>query len=237
MASRKNVFMTIRFCVSTVFHKTVNMKSYLCSGLIIGACLAAPTASQATLSFVGRGYVILDANGGGNSYYNVDNSSDHSTASYSSTLGGLTIQQGQSLYIGGNVQTYQPGTGTTTWIGYKLYKGATLISENDNISLSYNGAAPYPNGNNDDWEKLASASGVNVDNSLSSGTYTLQVWFGANNGGTTIYDSNNNNNYSATFDVTAVPEPVTLALPIFGGLMVTAGLARRFVFRTAEQAV
>jgi hypothetical protein len=32
-------------------------------------------------------------------------------------------------------------------------------------------------------------------------------------------------------DVSPVPEPITLALPIFGGLMVTAGLARRFVSR------
>ena len=47
-----------------------------------------------------------------------------------------------------------------------------------------------------------------------------------------VFDNNGGPNFSATFDV--VPEPINLALPIFGGPVVTAGLARRFVSRRAE---
>jgi hypothetical protein len=187
---------------------------------------------NAGLSFVGNGYTILDANGGGNSYYDVSNQgNDNVTPNFSPNLNGLTIQMGQSLLIGGQVQTYPQQFGTTAWMGYKLFNGATLISENDNINLSY----LQPNGNNDEWQQLASSSGINLDQGLSAGTYTLQVWFGASNGNT-IYDNNNNNpnNYSATFQV--IPEPVNVALAGFACLCASAGLVRVLSSRSCQPA-
>ena len=82
-----------------------------------------------------------------------------------------------------------------------------------------------------------------MDQSLAAGTYTLDVWFGAVNhtGGTTVYDngsggiSSSPTDFSATFSV--VPEPITVALPLFGGLMLTAGLARRFLARRVDPVV
>lgn len=38
-------------------------------------------------------------------------------------------------------------------------------------------------------------------------------------------------------DVSPVPEPITLALPIFGGLVLRTGLARRFISRRADSVV
>jgi hypothetical protein len=226
--------MKTHFSGLTDLHKIVNAKSWLWPGFIIGICLAIPTVSRAALSFVGNGYVILDANGAGDYNYNVDNASDSSTPKFSGNLGTL-IKLGQSLYIGGNDQTYPNEYGTSSWMGYNLLNSSgTIVSSSGGINLPYNGSAPYPNGNNANWVQEASTSGINLGNSVAVGTYTLDVWFGAyNSDAGNIYDNNNGNNYSATF-IVAVPEPIKLALTIFGGLMLTAGLARRFVLQRAN---
>ena len=93
------------------------------------------------------------------------------------------------------------------------------------FNLAYNGSS----GSNDRWD---TSGAVNLDNNLSVGTHTLYVWYTAFDGsGTTVYDNASRANFSANFNVTAVPEPVTLALPIFGGLVAIAGLSRRFLSR------
>jgi hypothetical protein len=218
--------MIIKSSLTGAFHKGVNLKSCLWLGLITGVCFATPISSLAGLSFVGDGYAILDANGGGNIFYAVDS---YNSPTFKGNI--LTIQYGQSLTLGGEVQTYPSGGGTdpgrasSAFIGYQIV--GTGISGQINLPWFQN------TGSNDKWQKLASGSGVNLDQSLSAGTYTLQVWFGgvSNDGSGTVYDNNGGINYSATFTVTAVPEPVTLALPIFGGLVAIAGLSRRFFFR------
>jgi len=224
--------MTNHFGVWVGFHKTMSVKFVLWLGLMIGVFLAAPIASQAGLDFVGNGYAILNANGGGDSYYDVDNQgNDKVTPNYSGSLGGLTIQQGQSLTLGGQVQTYPgyggPNAASSAFIGYQVV--GTSISGQINLPFLQNV------GSNDEWQELASASGINLDQGLAAGTYTLEVWFGgvSSDGSGTLYDNNSGANYSASFSV-VVPEPVTSALPIFGGLMLAAGLGRRLVSRRVE---
>jgi hypothetical protein len=194
------------------------------AGLIIGACLAAGTSGKAGLSFVGDANVILNANGAGNHFYAVDS---YNSPTYSGNI--LTIQAGQNLLLGGQLQTY-PGHGASdgaasAFIHYLIV--GTAISGQLNLPFAYNV------GNNDVWEQSTGGNMVNLDSSLSAGTYTLQVYFGAINniGGSTFFDNNSGVNYSATFTVNPVPEPITVALPIFGGLMLTVGLSRRFVSR------
>ena len=51
-------------------------------------------------------------------------------------------------------------------------------------------------------------------------------------GGTGVSDRFDNIQFNA--DLSPVPEPITLALPIFGGLVLTTGLVRHFVSRRAE---
>jgi len=137
------------------------------TGVLFSTYLFAAVSCEATLSFIGNGYAILDANGGGNNYYAVDG---YNNLTFSGNPGGLTIQAGQSLLIGGQIQTYPQEFGTTAWIGYKLFQGSTLLAENDNINLAY----LQPSGNNDVWQASASASGVNLDQNLSEGHTRLK---------------------------------------------------------------
>jgi uncharacterized membrane protein YphA (DoxX/SURF4 family) len=60
-------------------------------------------------------------------------------------------------------------------------------------------------------------------------TWGLVLW---DNGSSGI----ENNLEGWTLNITAVPEPVTIALPIFGGLMLAIGLVRRFISRKNESA-
>jgi subtilisin-like proprotein convertase family protein len=42
---------------------------------------------------------------------------------------------------------------------------------------------------------------------------------------------------SWSLDINAVPEPITMALPIFGALVLTTGLVRRFISRRTDRVV
>ena len=199
---------------------TANLKSCFWLGLIIGVYFATSISSQGALSWIGNAYVELQPNGSGNTYYWVNNS-DNSNPQFTGNLGGLQISQGQSLLLGGQAQTYEQQPGVTTTMHYAIDQNISFTTFN----LAYNG----PMGNNDSWD---TSGAINLDNNLSVGTHTLYVWYTAFDGGsTTVWDNNGGANYSATFIVTAVPEPVTLALPIFGGLVAIAGLSRRFLSR------
>ena len=211
--------MIIKSSLTGAFHKGVNLKSCLWLGLITGVCFATPISSQGALSFIGNAYVELQPNGSGNTYYWVNNY-DGSNPQFTGNLGGLQISQGQSLLLGGQAQTYQQQVGVTATMHYAIDQNTTFSTFN----LAYNGSS----GSNDRWD---TSGAVNLDNNLTVGTHTLYVWYSAFDGSTTVYDNAGGLNYLATFTVTAVPEPVTLALPIFGGLVAIAGLSRRFFFR------
>jgi hypothetical protein len=226
MVNNEIYFMKTRFSLSGSVRKTVNVKTFFGAGFIVGAFLAETNSSQASL-FVGNVNVILNDNGGGNSFYAVDS---YNSPTFNGTLGGLTIQAGQSLLLGGQLQTY-PGGGNyygaaSALIHYSI--SGTSISGQLNLPWAYNLGG---GGGNDVWEQSSSGSEINLDQSLSAGTYTLNVWFSAveNDNSATITDGTSGSPYSASFTVTAVPEPITLALPIFGGLVLVAGLTRRLV--------
>jgi hypothetical protein len=208
----KVYFMKTNCCVLTIFRKTKNVKSFLWLGFITGACFVAPTASHAALSFIGNAYVELQANGGANNYYWADQSDGHNPQ-FTGSL--LSIVQGQTLELGGQAQTYDRGTGTTVTMYYTINNYSTQPS----FGLSYDGQY----GNNDRWD---TSGHVDIANGLSAGTYTLDVWYSANNGSTTLFDNNGGNNYSANFTVIAVPEPINVALGCFGALFAAAGMIR-----------
>ena len=210
--------MIIKSSRPAVRQAIANLKPCLWLGLIIGVYFAASISAQGALQGIGYAYVELQPNGSGNTYYWVNNS-DGFNSQFTGNLGGLQISQGQSLLLGGQAQTYQQQVGVTTTMHYAIDQNTTFSTFN----LAYNG----PAGSNDRWD---TSGAVNLDNNLSVGTHTLYVWYTAFDGGsTTVYDNAGGVNYSATF--TVVPEPVTLALPIFGGLVLTAGLSRRFLSR------
>jgi hypothetical protein len=200
------------------------MKKYLWAGLTIGVCLVGPTASRASF-YLGNGYLEMNLNGAGTTYNNVDSANG-------STL--FTISQGQSLYLGGQIRSY-------SYLGYLNNTVTMYYSLNGGSFTSVN--LPYSNSGNDgsgsysdQWDSGASvniASLLTYGSDSSPDTDTLTVYFkGANGNGDTGYY--NNSGYNFTFYITAVPEPINLALPLFGGLMLTAGLARRFVSKPSQ---
>lgn len=221
--SKNPIFMTNHFNVLAGVGRILKMKSWLWAELIIGACLTAPLSSHGSLSFVGNAYVELNPNGGGNTYYWVNNS-DGVNSQFSGTL--LSIVQGQTLMLGGQAQTYQPQFGVTVTMHYAIDQNSTFSSFNLNYFQTANG--------NDWWD---AAGVVNLDGSLGAGSHTLYVWYSATDGTSTVYDNAGGVNYSAQFTVTPVPEPITLALPVFGGLVLTTGLVRRFIARRVDRAV
>ena len=71
---------------------------------------------------------------------------------------------------------------------------------------------------------------VNFNGSVADGTWTLYFEDLSSGGGTSTLNS-------WSLNIEAVPEPVNVALGIFGGLLLTVGLARRFVSRPADPVV
>lgn len=222
----------------TVNKKTVNMKNYLWAGLIIGACCAAPTASQAQLSYVGTGYVELSTSQTSPVYTSVP---DGGTGANLGLL--ATITQGDSLFLGGQIQTFPVANGNAT-----LYYEIVGINVWQTVNLAYSQSNVGNNSDNNVWDSSGGNNGFNNQNNtyysvdissgLSSGNNTVNFYFSATDtdtGGNTLTDGSSGTPYS--FNVNVVPEPITLALPIFGGLVLTAGLARRFITRRAGSIV
>ena len=209
----------MRTCINVLagFGESAKVKSGVWLGLIIGACITAPTASQAGLYAMGNAYLELSINGGNTVYDSVLGYQGQTLA---------TISPGQTLNIGGQIQTYTADYPVVTTMGYSLNGGSfqTLnlpISGGDGISYNQ-------------WDSGAVA---NIAGGLNPGNNTLTVYFYAYCSGNGQSASYNNfyNNFS--FTITEVPEPIMLALPLFGGLVLTTGLARRFRSRRAEPVV
>lgn len=73
-------------------------------------------------------------------------------------------------------------------------------------------------------------SGNTLDQTLSSSSTSTTLWSSISQIRFFDYNSGGGNNVYFN-NLAVVPEPVTLALPIFGGLVLTAGLSRRFLSR------
>lgn len=155
---------------------------------------------HATLSFIGNGYVILNPNSAGDTYYKIDSYNTSGNPAFSGNI--LTLQYGQSLMLGGEIQTWQPQSGVTVTMHYSIDQTTTFSDINLNWFQTAN--------NNDYWHAV---DAVNIGSSLAQGTHSIYVWFSATDGGTNVYDSNNGANFSAS--LTVVPEPVTAALGAF----------------------
>lgn len=221
--------MKINRCVLSVFLKTVSVKSFLWLELIISACFVAPTASRAGLYSMGNAYVELAPNGANNTYYGV-------LADVNTTL--LTVSQGDSLYLGGQIQTYTADYGTAATMHYQLNSGSWQT-----LNLPYNTG----NGSSyDQWDAVGgSGNSVNIASLLNYASggdnNTLTIYYTAyniNDSQSASYD--NYGNYF-TFDITAVPEPINVALGCFGTLFAGTGVirflnSRRFNLATNQPA-
>jgi hypothetical protein len=181
-------------------------------------CLAATIHNvSAQISFVGNGYVILDVNNAGNTYYDVNNqSNDNVTPSFdldnstptAFTLT-ITIQQGQSILLGGQLETNHT-SGSSAFLGYAV----TNLAENNGNFVEMNLPFLDNNGNNgnDRWLQLASTSGVDIGSSLAPGNYLLAVYEHGHNTNDLFNNEAGqaNNNWEA--QIVVVPEPSVTSL-------------------------
>jgi hypothetical protein len=186
------------------------------SAISFVAFVLVPNKCHATLSFAGDAYVevstsqtspIYTAAGARNG--NVTSGSDLGN------LGG-TITIGQSLYLGGQIQDYQPAVGTTTTLFYRIGTSGSYSS----LNLPY-----YQTANDNDWwdsngsiNSTHTYTSADVSSSLASGANTVDFYYEVDQNGNILYNASSSSPYS--FEVTVVPEPIRTALGMFGGLAV-----------------
>jgi hypothetical protein len=148
--------------------------------------------------------------------------------------GGVSLGTVSSLiFNGGEVKTYKNGsdnvTGADIWYRVWATSGGPSGSFSATV-LNFGFNITGGNPGDQDWNNYN--ANINVLSGLTSGNYTLDMYYEIYGTGSPT-DNNRGSDYLFTFSV--VPEPITLALPIFGGLVATAGLARRFIPRWSNQ--
>lgn len=204
--------------------KKFALKTRLRALLLLPLALAAhgllPSTRAAMLGAY-DGNVVLSHGGGAEAYYWADQANG-GLSQFSGNL--FTINQGQSIKLGGEMRTY-PGLGDVIgadWARiYYQVDGSAFSFVNlpfkDNVDLF-----------NDRWQE-AGAGMVEIGSSLAVGLHHLTVYFQAHDNtlNADTYISNSGANFTA--DITVVPEPVSLALGIFGVLVIAVfGFRRRF---------
>ena len=184
---------------------------------------AAPTFADGSMNWAYNGCVILDVNGGGNTWYDLDSvagnadfdSDNSSPQAYSLTI---TINQGQSIKLGGENQTWSeyPYDGTTSYLGYRVTTDLQSGSWND-LDLPYLQTI----GEDNHWRAIG-ADMVEIGSSLSPGTYYLEIYHHAHQGtDNNIYqyeswEGGTNGPWEAR--IVVIPEAATALLGLVGML-------------------
>ncbi|MBU0678098.1 MAG: PEP-CTERM sorting domain-containing protein [Verrucomicrobia bacterium] len=194
--------------------------------LLVALVTIGMSLSAQAFTWIGIGYVILNVNGGGDTYYDTDQATGN--PDFNTTT--ITINVGQSILIGGEVATNER-TGNSANGANIAWSGAGAGNE----TLPYD----HDSGGNDVvWDRTSGDGGMaDIGSGLSAGTYTLSVYMWADDGPgiNAEYHGNGGANYRATIVVNevtsdsppgAAPEPGTLSLAAVAGL-VFLGLRRR----------
>ena len=181
------------------------MKKILLFALI---AMVAGMASAQTLSFFGNSAVYHVE---GDDWYNAG-------ANWASTsFQGQNFGEVYSLTLGGNAETWWSDSlshpGTTVTMDYEVDEG-TANSYVDSVSLPWLSFSS----NNDKFENMTGEDVIATSGNAGDGqVHTVDVWFTAIGGTTTLYDSNGGPNYQATYTA-PVPEPATMSLLGLGAL-------------------
>ncbi len=209
------------------------MKKQLLIGLVLVGTLA---TGRATLYYQGTGVTGDVSEGGvanstivdGNPALVIANTMDLSSAGLGSSLSSLTVTLNISGGVNNGLYAYLVGpgpSGSTTVIlmnqpGY-VANGIGATGAGMNITLQDTGAA---NGS------IQSETGSSVLSGTYSAAGSLSGFNGGNpNGSWTLYFADtiagggNATLNGWSLDITPVPEPVNVALAVFGGLFVGAG--------------
>lgn len=150
-------------------------------------------SAQATGIF--ESYAVLNINGGGNTYYDLQASTTNPD------FNGLdlgTFTNGQTLvFVGGENKTWKNGGGDVTGgrIHYRVYTGTPSGSFSN---VSFNWIQDLGNG---DQKWGATTGTTDVLAGLPNGVYTLEVYTEADTNLGARYSNNGGANYKATFTV------------------------------------
>jgi len=198
---------------------------------LLAGCLAALSqfTAQAAIGIF-ESYAIINKNGTGNTYYDAGASTGNADFQ-GANLGTFNSSINSLVLNGGEVKTFKNSGGDVfgAYLEYRIWSGTPSGSFSE-TQLFFNSNL----GGNGDQKWDATGANINLLQGLNSGTYTLEIYFRAPGNQGQAFDNRGGLNYEATFSV--VPEPVTLALPIFGGLALLVGLGRRLVSRQFKPA-
>ena len=206
---------------STLMTKKLVLSSLAAIALCVSAHLSkAEIQIISSADFFGNGFVVLNLNGAGNTFYDLNPPTATGNPDFTGSLGTFDPGSGNSLILNGaEFNTFQDGGDNVNSVelNYRVFSGSP--PNFNSLSIDF---VPPQNGNNKFWQ--TTNAGINLLAGLDPGVYTLEVFGSASttatgNNGNRFY-SNGGANYSATF--TVVPEPSTLAL--IAGPMLLGGL-------------
>lgn len=200
------------------FHSPTKRVRKNCRIVAVATLLSLATWTCSGSFILYNGFVVLNPNNSGNTFYDTDAATGN--PDFTGTL--FTISQGQTVQLGGEVRT-SPGNGAASGADFvRLYYSV------DNGSFNFVNLNFQQNfGNDDQWHEVGTGM-AEIGSSLSIGTHSLSVYFYGhdNNDSYDAFLSNGGVNYSASIQV--VPEPVNVALLIFGALTLGSVGWRRF---------
>lgn len=189
--------------------------------LLIGGWLASVSPAAGALYGIYESYVVINANGGGNVFYDAGANTGNPNFP-GANLGAFNPSINTLVLNGGEVKTWKDPGGDVTgvFIAYRIWKQG-----NESGSFTERSIFFHSNLGGGDQKWQLTGDNINVLSGLGNGDYKLEVYFRASGNQGNVFDNVNGANYEASF--TVVPEPTHIALGIFGALFAGGAAYRK----------
>ncbi len=181
--------------------------------LIASAIFAVASSSFASTGFFGNGFIVLNLNNAGNTFYDLNPQTQTGNPDFNGTvLGTFNTSLGNSLVLtGGEFNTFQDNGDNVSAVTleYSIYALPGTPSSFQPFNISF----VSQSGNNDFWQTTNGS--VDLLSGLQTGSYGFTVYAIATTTAGDRFYNNGGANYTANFNVVApaaVPEPSTYAM-------------------------